>query len=137
MCDNAYWPWAADRAKLRSTEGVRAVSIEPPDAEAFLATVAEPQLVRFLVRYAYQLTMHGRATYVPGGDDLQDPRLLRLINETIHRALDHADACLAGRMARRPIQALCNVLFGHDSPTMKQVTESAFRDACKSISETT
>ena len=108
----------------------------PPDAEAFLGSLAEPQLVRFLVRYAYQLTSHGRGTYVPGGDDLQDPKLLRLINETVHRALDHADACLEGRAPRRPVPALCSVLFAHDSPAMRQVAESALRDARKSLSET-
>jgi hypothetical protein len=40
--------------------------VRPRDAEAILATLAELQLVR----YAYQLTMHGRGMYVPGGDDL-------------------------------------------------------------------
>lgn len=103
-----------------------------PDAQVVLASFAAPQLVQFLVRYAYQLTMLGRGTYVPGGDDLKDPKLLRLINETVHRALQHADACLAGRTPRRPIAALCSVLFEHDSPAMKQLAESAFRDACKS-----
>lgn len=102
-----------------------------PDAREVLASFAEPQLVHFLVRYAYHLTMLGRGTYVPGGDDLKDPKLLRLINETVHRALEHADACLAGRTPRRPTAALCSVLFDHSCPAMKQVAESAFRDAYK------
>lgn len=58
---------------------------------------------------------------------------MRLINETVHRALEHADACLAGRSFRRPLPALCGVLFGHDSPALMQITESAFREACKNI----
>lgn len=38
----------------------------PPDTEAILATLAEPQLLR----YAYRRAMHGRGTYIPGADDL-------------------------------------------------------------------
>lgn len=105
----------------------------PSDVESVLGALPEPQLVRFLVRYAYELTIAGRGTYVPGGDDLHDPKLMRLINETVHRALEHADACLAGHSLRRPLPVLSGVLFGHDSPAMKQVTEYAFREACKNI----
>jgi hypothetical protein len=101
----------------------------PSDAEAILSALTEPQLVQFLVRYAYQLTMLGRTTYVPEGDGLQDPRLMRLVNETVHRALDHADACLSGRTPRRPIPALHSVLFAHDSEAMKRMTGLAFENA--------
>jgi hypothetical protein len=111
------------------------VNSAPTDSQRVLANLSEPQLARFLVRYAYQLTLLGRGTYVPGGDDLQDPKLMRLINETVHRSLDQADACLGGRTPRRPLTALCSVLFEHDSPAMRRVAESAFHDACKKVSE--
>jgi hypothetical protein len=110
------------------------VNSAPTDAQGVLATFSAPQLVRFLVRYAYQLTLLGCGTYVPGGEDLQDPKLTRLTNETVHRSLDQAAACLEGRTPRRP---LCRVLFEHDPPAMRQVAKSAFHDACKKISERT
>ena len=99
------------------------------ETEAFLAGLSEPQMVRFLVRFAYQLSMLARTTYVPSGDTLEDPKLMRLVNETMHRAMDHADACLAHRTSRRPIQALNAVLFGHDLLAMKKLTGSAFLEA--------
>jgi hypothetical protein len=105
----------------------------PPDAEAILSALTESQLVQFLVRYAYQLTMLGRSTYVPGGNDLEDPKLMRLVNETVHRALDHADACLSGRTPRRPISALHAILFEHDSEAMKRMAGFAFESARKSL----
>ena len=105
----------------------------PLDVEAVLESLTETQLVQFLVRYAYQLTMLGRRTYVPGGDDLEDAKLMRLVNETVHRALDHADACLSGRTPRRPIPALYGVLFAHDSEAMKQMAAFAFENAYKNL----
>jgi hypothetical protein len=103
------------------------------DVEAVLESLTEPQLVQFLVRYAYQLTMLARGTYIPGGDDLEDPKLMRLVNETVHRALDHADACLSGRTPRRPIPALHGVLFAHDSEAMRRMAKFAFENAHKNL----
>jgi hypothetical protein len=99
------------------------------ETEVFLSSLTDAQLVRFLVRFVYQLSMLARSTYVPGGDGLDDPKLMRLINETIHRATDHADACLAGRTPRRPMDALNAVLFGHDAPAMDRLTRAAFLNA--------
>jgi hypothetical protein len=73
--------------------GIRVVpELRPEDVEKFLSALTEQELVRFLVRYAYQLTIGGRGTYVPGGDNLEDPILMRLVNETVHRALDQSAA---------------------------------------------
>ena len=114
--------------------GIRVVpELQPEDVEKFLSALTEQELVRFLVRYAYQLTIGGRGTYVPGGDDLEDPKLMRLVNETVHRALDHADACLSGRTPRRPNDALSAVLFGHDSIDMKKITRWAFEESSKRL----
>jgi hypothetical protein len=109
------------------------VNSVPSDIAAVLASLTEPQLVQFLVRYAYQLTMLACGTYVPGGHDLADPKLMRLVNETVHRALDHADACLSGRTPRRPILALQEVLFGHDSEAMRRMARAAFENAHKHL----
>lgn len=116
--------------------GIRIVpEPQPEDLEKFLSALTEQELVRFLVRYAYQLTIGGRGTYTLGGDDLEDPKLLRLVNETTHRALDHADACLFGRIPRRPADALAAVLFGHDSGPMKSISRWAFEESSKRLRE--
>lgn len=107
------------------------MSAVPSDVEAVLKSLNEPQLVQFLVRYAYQLTMLGRGTYVAGGDDLEDPKLMRLVNETVHRALQHVDACLSGNRQRRPIPALYGVLFDHHSDAMRRMARFAFENACE------
>jgi hypothetical protein len=114
--------------------GIRVVlEPRPEDVEKFLSALTEQELVRFLVRYAYQLTIGGRGTYVPEGDDLENPKLMRLVNETVHRALDHADACLSERTPRRPHDALSAVLFGHDSDSMRKITRWAFEEASKRL----
>jgi hypothetical protein len=64
---------------------------------------------------------------------LADPKLMRLVNETVHRALDQADACLFGRTPRRPILALQEVLFGHDSEAMRRMARAAFENAHKHL----
>ncbi len=48
------------------------------------------QLAKFLVRFAFNLTVVARNTYVTGSDMVDKPKALRGINEIEHRVLGRA-----------------------------------------------
>jgi hypothetical protein len=96
------------------------------DAAAFLSTLSDIEQARFLVRFSFELTIAGRATYVVGGEGLDHPERLRLINETLHRALGQADNCLVSEKRRYSSQSIAAILLGHQSEFMSAVTQDAF-----------
>jgi hypothetical protein len=63
------------------------MSTTPAYAQLLLAALTESQLIQFLVRFAYQLTIGGRGTYVPGGDDLDE---LDVVNEFAQRMTERS-----------------------------------------------
>jgi hypothetical protein len=65
-----------------------------PDVRAeseWLISLEERSKTAFLLSLANELTLVGRASYVPQSDDLRHPAWLRCINEIQHRVL----ACLS------------------------------------------
>lgn len=52
---------------------------------AWLASLSTEAKIRFLARLGFEITIAGRGSYEAGTEDLVDPRLLRRINETLHR----------------------------------------------------
>jgi len=99
------------------------VTLQIQEAAQFLRSLDERELVRFLVLFSFELTVRARGTYVPGGNELADPKLMRLFNETLHRALEHTYACLAGQSARRTLDVLAGTLLDHsDSNARDQIT---------------
>ena len=57
----------------------------------WLVQLDERSKIAFFVTLARELTIAGRASYVPQSEELQHPRWLRQINEVQHRVL----ACLS------------------------------------------
>ena len=65
-----------------------------PDIAAegeWLASLDERSKTTFLVTLARELTLAGRASYVPQSEELSNPAWLRQVNEVQHRVL----ACLS------------------------------------------
>jgi len=58
--------------------------------------LSREQLVRFLMRFAFNLTVVARNCYQVGGDDVEKPKALRGINEMEHRVLSYARHMLNG-----------------------------------------
>ena len=75
---------------------------------------AEQQL--WLSRLLFRLTLQGRATYRPGGDELDDPRTMRRLNEVMHRLSSHLTDSLE-RVPSRPDDVFLNAV-GHELKTL-------------------
>ena len=78
---------------------------------AYSKLSAETQ-IRVLARFARDVTVIARDTYVPGGDGVSDARRLRQMNELLHRVLGQLDKMLARdsqRFADDGIAAICVV----------------------------
>ena len=52
--------------------------------------LSDEELPKFLVRFAYNLTVVARNTYVAGGNTLEKPTAMRGLNEIAHRVLAYA-----------------------------------------------
>jgi len=61
----------------------------------WLVSLDDRSKTTFLVALARELTIAGRASYVPQGEDLMHPAWLRQVNEVQHRVL----ACLSEVMS--------------------------------------
>jgi hypothetical protein len=103
------------------------------DAAALLGSLSEAQQAHFLVRLSYELTIEARSTYVAGGTGVERPEELRLLNETMHRALGQSDKCLRGQNQRYSAEAMAGILLGHDSAFMIDAARKAFERASKSL----
>ena len=54
----------------------------------YLASTRDDQLLWLAAAIRY-VSMVARGTYVPDGDDLEDPKRMRKLNEIVHRISDH------------------------------------------------
>lgn len=61
------------------------MTTQPNTEGQWLASLRSDDRKLFLAVLAHQLTVVGRDSYQPGTDDLNKPRLLRQVNEVLHR----------------------------------------------------
>jgi hypothetical protein len=62
-----------------------------------VARLTPEQKTRLVARLSFELTIAARETYVPGADDMAEPRQIRAYNEMQHRV----SACLCELLERR------------------------------------
>jgi hypothetical protein len=102
---------------------------------AFTALPREDQL-KFLLRFAHDLTIVGRDTYQVGTTDLEAPTRLREINEVQHRLLAFSIALLEDDPKRYPDEVLVQIALEHpeDAVLQAQVLRS-FDRAMSAVGE--
>jgi hypothetical protein len=66
----------------------------------FFAGLSDQEKAAFLCRLAFEMTIVARETYEAGSEGLEDPILMRSVNELQHRILSHASSLLRGSMSR-------------------------------------
>jgi hypothetical protein len=96
------------------------------DAVAFLAALSDAKQAHFLVRFSFELTIAGRATYEVGGMGVDQPARLRELNETLHRALGQSDKCLRGITPRYSAEDMVGILLNHQSEFLTSAAQHAF-----------
>lgn len=76
------------------------------------------QQVQVLAAYAHDLTVIARGTYVPGTEDIADPRRLRMLNEVQHRVTGHLRHLLLGDSNRYPDDTIVRIIVDEDDPEL-------------------
>src|SRR5580698_7034344 len=92
------------------------------EATEFLEGLSDQEQSHFLLRFAYELTITARETYAVGEIGLDHPIQMRLINETMHRALGQSDTCLHGSQQRFSVETLTGLLLRHKDDFMRDAT---------------
>jgi hypothetical protein len=82
--------------------------------------------IETLVRLAWELTVVGRDTYVPGSLDLRYPRRLRSLNEVQHRITSHVRALLTEDTRRYPDEVLVSIILEENDPELHRQIAAAF-----------
>jgi hypothetical protein len=70
--------------------------------------------IRVLADFAHRLTITARGTYIPGTQDVADPRRLRMLNEVQHRVTGHIRNLLAEDSRRSPDDVLAHIAMAED-----------------------
>jgi|GEM_PF-5290622 len=61
-----------------------------------IEALPSPKLTQFLGLLIHRLTIDGRLSYIPLSDDLEHPRLLRVVNEWLHYVAGVLNLSLSG-----------------------------------------
>lgn len=101
-----------------------------PDAEGqWLASLRSDDRKMFLVNLAHQLTVAGRDSYRPGTEDLDNPRLLRSVNEVLHRVTAWLRSELKEPGTPEFCQALGPIVLAQSVPELVELTTWAWSSA--------
>jgi hypothetical protein len=84
--------------------------------EAVAASSALPadRQLAVLARYAVEMTIIARGTYMPGTEDIANPQRLRLLNEAQHRVTGHICNLLDGNTKRYGDDSLGQIIVAED-----------------------
>ena len=93
---------------------------------AFSALPADRQIA-VLARYAFEMTIVARGTYVPGTEDIAHPQRLRFLNERQHRVTGHLCHLLAGDAKRYDDNSIVRNVVGEDDAELLSAFEAAIR----------
>lgn len=85
------------------------------------SSMSDREQATVLAQFAYELTVLARQTYVPGGEGLVDPEMMRRINELQHRICDAIVARLLGEETRYPDDVIVRM---SSDPTGSAVAEA-------------
>jgi hypothetical protein len=102
--------------------------------EAYASLPAADQ-ARLLTRLAWELTLVGRAYYMPGTEELADPAALRAVNELQHQITQHVLALLDDNPRRYPDDVLirCIVDDTPDRAGLRPAVRDAFAAAYRHV----
>jgi hypothetical protein len=99
-----------------------------------LLALPERSQVETLIRFAYELTLVGRDTYVPGSVELRHPQRLRAINELQHVINSHVRALLMDDSRRYPDEVLVAIILEENDPELgRQIAEAFARSLPQSV----
>ena len=101
-----------------------------PNAEGqWLASLRSDDRKLFLAVLAHQLTVAGRDSYRPGTHDLNKPRLLRQVNEVLHRVTAWLRSELSKPASREFCEALGQIVLDPSDSELVQLTTWAWSSA--------
>jgi hypothetical protein len=87
-------------------------AVRVDEAVAFYRNLSASQQQRFLAILAHELTILARGAYSVGGEGIDDPPLIRAINEMQHQLLATLSKHLEGNTERWPEDVLFRALAG-------------------------
>ena len=88
------------------------------EAIAAYSHLTSDQQVRVIARYAHELTVIARGTYVPGTENIADPYRLRMLNEVQHRVTGHLRHLLENDPKRYPDDVIVRIIVADDDPEL-------------------
>jgi hypothetical protein len=91
------------------------------------AALPTDRQIRLLAEYASRLTVIARGTYVPGTEDIADPRRLRMLNEVQHRVTGHLCKLLAHDAGRYPDDVIVRTMIDGDDAELLAAVEEAMK----------
>ena len=89
------------------------------------SSMSDAQQIRFLARYAHELTPVSRGTYEVGTEDLADPGRLRHFNAVQHRVVGHIVKLLAKATKKYPDDVLIKIMLNEGEPPLLACFERA------------
>lgn len=97
------------------------------EAVAAYSRLTSDRQIRVLANYAHNLTVVARGTYVPGTEDIDDPRRLRMLNELQHRVTGHLRQLLADDSQRYPNEIIVHIVTGEGDRELLTAFSAALR----------
>jgi hypothetical protein len=101
---------------MTADEAVTAFSALPTDRQ-----------ITVLARYAFEMTLVARGTYVPGTEDIASPRRLRLLNEAQHHVTGHICHLLDSDTKRYDDESIVRIVVAEDDAELLNAFETAVR----------
>jgi hypothetical protein len=95
----------------------------------------------WLARIAHYITVSARSTYVPGTEDIKEPKVLRAYNELLHRVTSSLTHHIKGEDDKFPIDAVLATMqefadrFGRQSEIawiLKTIESMPYRESSDS-----
>ena len=93
---------------------------------AFAALPADRQIA-VLARYAFEMTIAARGTYVPGTENIADAQRLRMLNERQHRVTGHICQLLEGDAKRSDDDSIVRIVIAEDDVELLNAFATALR----------
>src|SRR3954464_10968927 len=95
------------------------------EAVAAFSALPVDRQIAVLARYAFEITIVARGTYVPGTEDIADPQRLRLLNERQHRVTGHICRLLDGDATRYYDSSIVRTIVAEDDVELLNAFDAA------------
>jgi hypothetical protein len=81
------------------------------EAVTKFSELSRERQIAVLATFGFEITIDGRATYVPGTNDVANPPQLRRVNETLHRVTSHIRDLANGSRERYPDKVIISIMW--------------------------